>query len=71
MGIMDKIRSMLGGDAVGGFAPKDDDDEGEKDAVDEELARERVQGDIEGEKLAAIDRLSDADQSGSRGDYRP
>jgi hypothetical protein len=71
MGIMDKIRNMLGGDAVGGFAPKDDDDDTEGDVVDDELARERVQGDIEAEKLAAIDRLSDADNSGGRGDYRP
>ena len=70
MGIMDKIRNMLGGDAVSGFAPKDDDDETDGDAVDEELAIEGVQTDIEEEKRAAFDRLSDADGSGNKGDYR-
>jgi len=70
MGIMDKIRGMLGGDSVGGYAPKDDHDDSDGDAVDEEQAVEGVQRDIEAEKMAAFDRLSDADGSGGKGDYR-
>lgn len=72
MGIMDRIRGMLGGDSVGGYAPDDDDDDDTgDDAVEDELARERVQRDIEAGKLAEFDRISDADGSGGKGDYRP
>ena len=72
MGIMDKIREMLGGDAVSGFAPDDDDDEpAEGDVVADEPAIKDVRQDIEAEKMAEFDRLSDIDDSGGKSDYRP
>jgi len=59
MGIRDKIREMLGGDAVSGFAPDDDDDdEGpEGDQADEAEAIANVRTDIQTNEMDAFDRI--------------
>lgn len=68
MGIMDKIRGMLGGDSVSGFTPDDDDDDDEED-TNEPVYRD-TRAPTEAEALAAFDRLSDADDSRGEADYR-
>ena len=67
MGLRDKINELLGGKPVGSYAP---DKESGKDGgdVDKAMATEQVRADIEAQKRAAFDRLSDADGSGSRAD---
>ncbi len=71
MGVRDWVNRLLGGGAVGSFAPdeesgKDGDDAGRAIAVDC-----GVRSDIEAEKARAFDRLSDTNESGGRGDYGP
>ena len=62
MGVRDWINSLLGGGAVGRCAP-DEESGTDGTALDDELAIADVRGDIEAEKAAAFDRLSDADNS--------
>ncbi len=56
MGIRDRINKLLGGGAVGGYAPDDDDDKSD-DAIDKEEAVEDVYTDIETNKDDAFDRI--------------
>jgi hypothetical protein len=59
MGIRDRINKLLGGGAVSGYSPPDDDDTEatDGDAVDEEAAVEGVSADIYGNKVDAYDRI--------------
>jgi len=69
MSIRDRINKLLGGEAVGGFAP-DKETGKDGDELDSEIAQNDLRSDIEANKLAAFDRLSDADDSRNEADYR-